>query len=162
MLTNLTSALAAAVLRTALVLDSSTHAAAAPPHSIASDSSAVASVVMRYHDALAAGDSLAALALLADDAVILESGSVESRADYRSHHLPADIAFARAIRSQRGPVHVRVRGDVAWTFATSATQGDYNGRAINSAGAESMVLVRTPQGWRIASIHWSSRTRRAG
>ena len=131
-------------------------------HGNTSDSAAVAAVVSKYHDALAAGDSLAALALLADDAVILESGGVETRAEYRSHHLPGDINYAKAIRSQRGPVHVRIRGDVAWSTGTSTTQGEMNGRAINSAGAELMILVRTAQGWKISAIHWSSRQRRAG
>jgi uncharacterized protein (TIGR02246 family) len=124
------------------------------------DSVAVAAAVHRYHAALAAGDSAAALALLTPDAVILESGGVESRAEYRSHHLPADIEFARAVRSEQGPIRVRVQGDAAWASSTSTTQGEFRGRAINSAGAELMVLVRTPQGWRITAIHWSSRTRR--
>lgn len=128
----------------------------------ASDSGDVVAVVNRYHAALAAGDSAAALALLADDAVILESGGVETRDEYRSHHLPGDIGFARAVQSQRGPVLVRVRGDVAWASSTSVTQGTYNGRAVNSTGAELMVLVRTASGWKISAIHWSSRARRAG
>jgi ketosteroid isomerase-like protein len=120
----------------------------------------VAQTVERYHRALAAADSGAALALLADDAVIQESGDEESRAQYRSHHLAADIEFARAVRSQRGPVRVRVRGDVAWATSTSTAQGEFRGRAVNSAGAEMMVLTRERGGWRIAAIHWSSRTRR--
>lgn len=124
------------------------------------DSAAVAQTVHRYHAALSAGDSAAALALLAPDAVILESGGVESRAEYRSHHLPADIEFARAVRSEQGPIRVRVQGDAAWATSTSTTQGEFRGRAINSAGAELMVLMRTQQGWRITAIHWSSRTRR--
>ena len=33
-------------------------------------------------------------------------------------------------------------------------------RQVNSSGAELMVLSRTPQGWRITAIDWSSRTRR--
>jgi hypothetical protein len=37
-----------------------------------------------------------------------------------------------------------------------------NGRAINSSGAELMVLVRTSSGWKISAIHWSSRARRPG
>jgi uncharacterized protein (TIGR02246 family) len=134
-----------------------------PPARVAgsvSDSAAVAAVVERYHRALAGGDSAAALALLAPDAVILESGSVESRAEYRSHHLTADIEFARAVPNRRGPVRVRVRGDAAWASSTSTTQGQFRGRAINSAGAELMVLTRAADGWRIAAIHWSSRTRR--
>jgi ketosteroid isomerase-like protein len=126
----------------------------------ARDSAAVAAVVERYHRALAAGDSTGALALLAPDAIILEAGGVETRAEYRSHHLAGDIEFARAVRSQRGPVRVRVRGDVAWATSTSTTEGQFRERAINSAGAELMVLTRTPRGWRISAIHWSSRTRR--
>ena len=124
------------------------------------DSAAVAAVVARYHDALAAGDSASALVLLADDAVILESGGVETREEYRSHHLPGDIGFARAVKSERTPPRVTVKGDVAWAVSTSTTQGETNGRQINSAGAELMVLTRTPQGWRISAIHWSSRQRR--
>ena len=126
------------------------------------DSAAVAGVITKYHEAMAAGDSATALILLTDDAVILESGGIETRAEYRSHHLPADIGFAKAIRSQRGPVHVRVQGDMAWASSTSTAQGEMNGRTINSAGAELMVLLRTAQGWKISAIHWSSRQRRSG
>ena len=126
------------------------------------DSAAVVGVIAKFHEALAAGDSATALTLIADDAVILESGAIETRAEYRSHHLPGDINFAKAIKSQRGPVHVRVHGDVAWASATSSTQGEMNGRTINSTGAELMVLVRSGQGWKITAIHWSSRQRRAG
>lgn len=123
------------------------------------DSSDVADAVNRYHHALETGDSAAALALLTDDAVILESGGVETRAEYRSHHLPGDIAFARTVRSVRDPMTVTVKGDVAWASSTSTSQGEFNGRAINSAGAELMVLVRTSEGWKIAAIHWSARRR---
>jgi len=123
------------------------------------DSAAVAATVSRFHAALAAADSAGVLALLAPDVEVLESGDRETRAEYRAHHLAADVEFARAVRSQRGPTRVRVRGDVAWTSATSITRGTFRGRAVDSAGAESMVLVRTPAGWRIAAIHWSSHRR---
>lgn len=124
------------------------------------DSAAVAEVVHRYHHALASGDSAAALTLLADDALILESGGIETRSEYRAHHLQSDIGFASAIASDRGPVRVVVRGDVAWTISTSTMRGRYRDRDINSAGAELMVLTRTPPGWRISAIHWSSRNLR--
>lgn len=124
------------------------------------DSAAVAAAVDAYHRALSTGDSTAALALLTSDAVILESGGMESRAEYRSHHLPSDIAFASAVPSVRGPVRVVVNGDVAWASSTSTSQGEFRGRAVNSAGAELMVLIRTPDGWKITAIHWSSRARR--
>ena len=121
------------------------------------DSAAVATVVERYHHALAEGDSAAVLSLLAEDAVIVEGGGIESRQEYRSHHLPADISFARAVKGTRSPVRVKVGGDVAWATATSKTRGKYRGRAVNSAGAELMVLTRTGDGWKISAIHWSSR-----
>lgn len=124
---------------------------------VPSDSMAVAGVVDRYHHALAAGDSAAALALLSPNAMILESGSVESLREYRSHHLPADIAFARAVKGTRSPVRVTVRGDVAWTSATSTTRGKYRRKTVNSSGAELMVLTRSVDGWTISAIHWSSR-----
>lgn len=125
-----------------------------------SDSADVVATVERFHAALAAGDSAAALALLTPDVVIVESGGVETREDYRSHHLSADIAFARAVKGERAPLRVTVRGDVAWAIGTSTTVGEYRGRPVNSSGAELVVLTRTPQGWRIAAIHWSSRARR--
>lgn len=148
------------ILTVALAITAAPAMAQHDGHGAPGDSAAVAAVVGKYHEALANGDSVAALALLADDAVILESGGMETRAEYRSHHLPGDIGFAKAVPSQRGPVHVKVHGDVAWTTTVGTTQGEMNGRAINSTSAELMVLVRTPGGWKISAIHWSSRNRR--
>ena len=124
------------------------------------DSAAVAAAVTAFHGALNSGDSARALALLAPDATILESGGVESRAEYRSHHLPADIEFAKAVASKRGPLVVTVSGSTAWTTNASTTEGEFRGRRINSTGAETMVLTKEPAGWLIRSIHWSSATRR--
>lgn len=124
------------------------------------DSAAVVAVVDRYQRALTDGDTASALSLLATDAIIVESGDVETRDEYRSHHLSADIAFARAVPSIRGPVRVAIRGDVAWAVSTSKTQGTYRGRAIDSQGAELMVVTREQEDWKIRAIHWSSHTLR--
>jgi ketosteroid isomerase-like protein len=123
------------------------------------DSAVVASVVRQFHHALARGDSGAALALLADDAVVLEAGSIETRAEYEQHHLPADIRFVQAVPSKQGAARVVVVGDVAWTTSTSETTGTFEGRPVNSVGAELIVLSRTTRGWQIRAIHWSSRRR---
>jgi predicted trehalose synthase len=69
---------------------------------LAPDSVAIGRVVGGFHSALAAGDSNAALSLMAPDVIVLEAGGAESRAEYRSHHLAADIAFARAVPSRPG------------------------------------------------------------
>lgn len=126
----------------------------------ASDSAAVAEVVEHFHRALETADSAGVLALLADDAVVLESGGMETREEYRAHHLPSDITFARAVRREGSPIRVMVHGDVAWATSTGTTRGAFRNRPVNSQGAELMVLTRTPAGWRIAAIHWSSRALR--
>ena len=143
--------------------DGTVHAATAAGSSVAraeQDSADVVDVVARYGTALAAGDSGGALTLLSRDAVILESGAMETVAEYRAHHLPADIAFAAGVPSQKTVQRVQVRGDMAWVASTSISKGRFRGRDVNSAGAELMVLTRTASGWRISAIHWSSRARR--
>lgn len=125
-----------------------------------SDSSDVVAVVGGFHEALVVGDSARALAALAPDVLILETGGIEGRDEYRARHLSADIQFARAVPSTRKLTRLTVKGDAAWVVSSSVTQGQSNGRAINSAGAELVVLHRTPSGWQISAIHWSSRARR--
>jgi len=120
----------------------------------------VVAVVDKFHASLAAGDSSAALQLLADDAVLLEAGSVETRAEYGKNHLPADIEFEKGVATKRSPIRVVVQGDAAWATSTSEVTGTFQGRAVDFVGAESMVLSREPAGWRIRAIHWSSRARR--
>ena len=127
---------------------------------VASDSADVIAVVAKFHAALSAGDSTAALALLAPDVMILETGGVETREQYRSGHLRGDITFARSVHSTRAVTQVRIDGNTAWVVSTSATQGESNGRPVNSTGAELMVLRKAAGVWQIAAIHWSSRSRR--
>ena len=124
------------------------------------DSAGVVAMVEQFHAAVVAGDSILALSFLTPDAVVLESGGIETREEFRSRHLAADIAFAQAVKRERGPMRVTVRGDAAWVSSTSTSTGEYRGRPIDSTGAELIVLARTAQGWRIAAIHWSSRARR--
>lgn len=135
--------------------------APAPLTHLATDSAAVARIVARFRDAITAGDSATALSLLSPDALVLESGDVETFAQYRSQHLGADIAFARAVPGVHSAVLVRVAGSAAWVTSTSVTQGTFQGRAINSAGAELMVLTRPTAAapWLIRAIHWSSHKR---
>ncbi len=135
-------------------------AAATAPAVATSDSAAVARVVAAFHAAIGRADSATALAALAADVSIMESGDIERLSDYRAHHLAADIAFARAVPSSNSPFEVKVAGDAAWVTSTSTTLGSFHGRAVNSTGAELMVLSRDAAGaWRIRAIHWSSHRR---
>lgn len=162
----------AVVLHCVLSGQAAAHSAVAPArrgrcgavavHPQVADSLAVARTVEAFHAALAAGDSARVLALLAPDVTILEAGGRESLADYRHHHLPADIGFARAVATTRGPLSVRVVADIAWVDGTSESVGTFEGRSVSSLGAELVVLARTPNGWLIRAIHWSSRRRTGG
>jgi ketosteroid isomerase-like protein len=116
----------------------------------------VVAVVDSFHISMGRGDSAAVLAFLAPDAVIIESGEVETLAEYRAHHLPADIAFARSVRTRRSSPRVSSEGMVAWVAATTTVSGSYRGRRVDSQGAELMVLSQARDGWRIRAIHWSS------
>ena len=127
-----------------------------------SDSADAVAVLHHFHAALEKGDSTTALSFLLPDVTILESGSVETLAEYRSHHLGADIAFAKAVPSKRTVVSVNVAGGAAWVASTSISQGENAGRAVNSTGAELIVLKKVGADWKISAIHWSSRRRPTG
>jgi ketosteroid isomerase-like protein len=120
------------------------------------ESAAVVAAVDAFHDALRRGDGRAAMELLAPDAIILESGSAETREQYQQHHLADDIAFSRAVPSKRSTLTVQIEGDVAWIVSTSRSNGSFHGREINSVGTELVVLTKSANGWRIRAIHWSS------
>ena len=134
----------------ALVLSVSTISAAAD------DSTDVTATVDAFHDALRRSDAAAAMQVLASDAIIMEGGGIETRAEYESHHLTADMEFAKAVPSTRSNVKVQVNGDTAWLTSASRTEGTFKDKPVNSRGAELMVLAKTADGWRIRAIHWSS------
>ena len=131
----------------------------APPvaASLPPATSAAAMVVDAFHAALQRGDTNAAAALLAADALIFESGGVESsKAEYASHHLAADAAFAKATTRSVTKRSGRTVSDFAWIATEGTTKGTYKDRAINSVSTETMVLRRENGSWRIVHVHWSS------
>lgn len=139
------------VAAAALVVFSASFAEADNP-----EASAVRAAADAFHAALADGDCSKAMQLLAPDAVILESGSMQTRSEYEREHLFEDIAFAQSVRSDRSLVAVQIEGNTAWLTSTSRTKGSFRGREINSTGTELLVLSKSAQGWRIRAIHWSS------
>lgn len=133
-------------------------AAPKPPHHAnpVHDDSA-ADVVNSFHDALKRGQTDAALALMAEDVVIFESGGVESsRAEYAAHHLEADAAFSAG--TIRTPVSelMTVEGNLATIMRVELVAGTFKERPINSRSTETMLLRKIDGKWRIVHIHWSS------
>jgi ketosteroid isomerase-like protein len=130
--------------------------------SYAASSSAFAAdakdVLASFHAALAAGDSPKAIALLAPDVAIYESGYVErSRNEYASHHLADDIAFARTTTRKVLRHSERVDGNVAIVWEETETTGASRGKDVHSLGTETAVLEKKGDTWSITHVHWSSR-----
>lgn len=122
-----------------------------------SDADAITSVVEAFHKALIAGEPAKVMALLAPEALITEDGYIQTRSDYQHDHLGEDIAFARAVPvSSRRVALVRQEGKVAWVTATFRVVGEFHKKPVDSSSAETMILTKTSEGWKIETIHWSS------
>jgi ketosteroid isomerase-like protein len=118
---------------------------------------AAAATVDAFHAALRSGNSGAAAALLADDALIYESGGAErSKAEYEASHLPADIEFSKAVREMLLRRSGAATASLAWVASEGRLSGSFRGKPVNRVTTETMVLRRTPTGWKIIHIHWSS------
>lgn len=146
-----------ALLSTFVLAISPAHAATTSRDEAQSAARAASEVVDTFHGALGRGDTREAAAQLADDALIYESGGVErGKVEYAAHHLAADAAFARMVKRSVTRREAHVDGNIAWIATEATTKGMYRTRPINSVGTETMVLRRTPAGWRIVHVHWSS------
>jgi ketosteroid isomerase-like protein len=123
------------------------------------DATAIENTVNAYHEALKNKDSAAAVALLSDQVIVLESGYIENHEEYLGHHLGADMEFSASVPGTRTVKHVEVNGNAGWVIATSTSKGTFRERDINSAGVELIVVARdaTDGTWKIKAIHWSSR-----
>ena len=111
-----------------------------------------------FHNALASGNTRSALALLAEDVLIFESGGVErSRAEYASDHLTADAAYSAVVRRTLVNRSHGAAGTAAWVTSVETVAGAYRGRAINSRSLETVLLRQVAGQWRISHIHWSSK-----
>lgn len=114
-------------------------------------------VVAAFHDALSGGDRAKVTELLASGVIIFESGGAElSREEYASHHLGADMEFAKATKVEVVDRQAGEAGDAAWVLTRSRTTGTFKDRPVDLRGTETMLLRKTPDGWRIVHIHWSS------
>jgi ketosteroid isomerase-like protein len=129
--------------------------AAAPP----SNEADIRAVLDGFYGAMRKGDTAAAMNLIAPDAVFIESGRLETRAEYESNHLPLDIEFESQVAGKRAPPRVTFEGNTAWVIATTEYSGEFQGSPVDFVSAQLMVLTRDSGNWRIRSIHWSSRRR---
>lgn len=132
-------------------------ALAQEPETDVGESAAIRSVVMGFKSALAAGDSSAAIGYLHPDLVVYEGGRAETLTEYRAGHLAADMEFAAAVEIETLTQGLVVRPEMALWVSETETKGEFRGRAIESLGTETIVLLSTDGGWKILHVHWSMR-----
>ena len=114
-------------------------------------------VVDAFNSAIDRGDAKAAASHLLRDVMIFEMGSADrSRRDYEAYHLKIDIEFAstttRTLKSRRQGVD----GGLHWVVSLYHDQGTHNGKPVDEATAETVLLRLVAGHWRIAHLHWSS------
>ena len=140
------------------------HAPAAPNQpqlDVSAEAEAATAVAERFSDALSSGDLETVGELLAPDVLILESGGAErSREEYLGHHAISDAKFLKGAHRQLLRRHARVSDDLVWIGSESELHAEKDGKPLVLLSTETMVLKQTPDGWRIAHVHWSSRPKR--
>jgi len=118
--------------------------------------SAVRAVARGFSDALAAGDSVAVLALLDPNVLIFEAGHAENLQQYREGHLAADMAVTASVQRNIVNEYVVTTRDMAMYTSQYTAVGRFRGHSVDTRGAETIVLIPTEAGWKIRHIHWSS------
>jgi ketosteroid isomerase-like protein len=120
-----------------------------------------AATVDAFHAALHRGDTKSAAALLANDAVIFESGGVErNKAEYSAHHLLVDAEFSSAVQSVVIYRTGNADGMHAWIASEGRTTGTFRGKSLDLLTTETMLLRWSGGAWKIVHIHWSSEVKR--
>jgi ketosteroid isomerase-like protein len=121
------------------------------------DVAAVTAAVDAFMQALNDGDNAAAMALLAPDSMFLEGGGLETYAEYRDNHLPADIEFEEQVDGIREFMRVTVEGDQAWVITTHYYDGEFDETPLSFELATLSILSRQDGAWKFRAVHWSSR-----
>ena len=128
------------------------------PAVTAQQASGPAETVASFHQALTAGNKDKVLGMLSPELILFEDSGMEaSRKEYSSHHLGADMKFSAGAKRKILNQSIRTEADISWVMTRYSVTGKAGGRQIKLESAETMVLERTPEGWRIAHIHWSNK-----
>lgn len=135
--------------------------ASTPAIDVPADAAAAVAIADQFAQALAGGDFETVKKLLAADVLILESGGAErSREEYLSHHAISDAKFLKDAHQQLVRRRAHATGKLVWIGSESELHTTKDGAPLTLLSTETMVLRHTPDGWRIAHIHWSSRPKR--
>lgn len=111
--------------------------------------------------ALSSGDAERVREFLDPQVLIFESGNVErSRQEFASHHLPSDLKFMKAVNYELVRQSGGAVGDLAWVASEARLTGSPQGRGVEVASTETLVLRKAASGWKVVHVHWSSREKK--
>jgi ketosteroid isomerase-like protein len=128
-----------------------------------SDAASVETWLKGYDTAFMAKDLDRLAAFYHPDVTIYEgTGINHGWADYRDRHLGPELKAFSSLQFGHTDTKVTMMPGGQSAYATSrytikAKMGD---RDLDSEGLESLMLVKTPEGWKIRHSHTSSRARR--
>jgi ketosteroid isomerase-like protein len=120
-----------------------------------------AETVEAFHRAMTGPDQKAVLAYLADDVDVFEQGFVDaSRQDYARNSLTAEMAFASKTKREVQSQQSSASGDLAFVETLSRTRGSFAKDPVDVSGAETMILRKEGDDWKIIHIHRSAHSTR--
>ena len=116
-------------------------------------------VVDDFLAALSYGQLEAARQAMTPEAVVIANGTVLGTRDgYIDGAAKADAAAMKSVRS-RELMHrdSQVDARMAWVVSEKRMVGEGAGQLRAMVLTETFLLTKTPSGWKIRGIHWSSR-----
>ena len=95
------------------------------------------------------------------DAVVIANGQVLGDRDgYIDGAAQGDATALRLVRRELVRRDAKASADLGWVLSEKRLQAPGGAQSASETVLETMLLARTPSGWKITHIHWSGR--RAG
>jgi len=109
-----------------------------------------------FSAALSSGQLDTARQLMTPDAVVVANGQVLGERDaYIDGAAKGDAAALRGVQRELLRREAGAGNDVAWVLSEKRVRTVAQGPS--EVVMESMLLIKTPSGWKITQIHWSGR-----
>jgi hypothetical protein len=128
----------------------------------ASDTSPAARDAARTVDAfmtaLVSGQLEQARAQMTPNAVVISNGEVlGERDEYIDGAAKGDSAALRTVQRELVRRDARAGVDVAWVVSEKRVRSPAAPQGASEVVMETMLLAKTPAGWKITHVHWSGR-----
>jgi len=135
-----------------------TGAPAGPSISIAPAAADAVRVVDSFSSAMTANNLAGAGTFLDAGVVIVANGVAHgSRDEYLNGNGKARAGFLGKVQAQLLRRQARGGPNFAWVVSSNTYKFTEAGKVNTMLNTETMLLSRSPQGWKIIHIHWSSR-----